>query len=173
MIFAILALVAAAAFAGAALYITWAEQPARLRLAPPALLAQWQPAYGRGLIMQGSLAIIAGLLGTIAFFYGWYWQWLLGGLLMFANWPYTLYLMMPLNNRLKAIEPASATEDVRDMISNWGWLHFGRVLIGITATALYVWAALGMLSTKTAPAPTPPAAQSAAPATAPAAAPGP
>jgi hypothetical protein len=137
-----LALVAAAAFAGAAFYVGFAEQPARLHLDDPSLLAQWKPAYKRGATMQAPLAIIGFLLGLLAWWQMGSWQWLLGALLIVANWPYTLLVIMPTNRRLLAIASSQADSDSRKLIARWARLHFGRTALGIAATGVYLWASI-------------------------------
>ena len=137
-----LALVTAAIFAGAAIYINIAEQPARLQLDPGALLTQWKPSYARGLIMQSSLVIMSGVLGGLVYFGTWDWRWLLGAALILANWPYTLGFVLPVNKRLETMLPGSANAETRGLVETWGKLHAVRSALGLGATLVYLWAAV-------------------------------
>jgi hypothetical protein len=137
-----LALIVAALFTGAAVYVNVAEQPARLALDDRASLAEWKPAYRRGFAMQASLAIIGFLLGVIAARAEMDWRWLAGGLLLLANWPFTLIVMLPTNKLLLEIPPQTAGQKSRELIRTWGRLHAVRSGLGVTATALFLWASL-------------------------------
>ena len=135
-----LALVSAAIFTGAAFYINFAEQPARLTLDDRSLLAQWKPAYKRGYVMQSTLAIVSFVLGTAAWWLSGNWAFLLGGIIMLANWPWTLLGIMPTNQILMATDLSSAGSASRALLIRWNTLHAVRTGLGAAATLSYLWA---------------------------------
>ena len=134
------ALIFTAAFAGAAIYINFAEHPARLGLDDKNLLKQWKPSYAAGYTMQASLVAVSVALGLTAAWSSWDWRWLIGAALMFANVPYTLMGIMPTNHMLNAIDDADAGPASRAMLLTWGRLHAVRTALGLTGTLAYLWA---------------------------------
>ncbi|WP_375461629.1 DUF1772 domain-containing protein [uncultured Enterovirga sp.] len=139
----LLSLVAASLFTGAAIYINVAEQPARLALDDVSLLREWAIAYERGQVMQASLAILGFMLAAIA-----WWQtgrpaYLLGGLVLLANWPFTVVVIMPVNRALKALPAGGAGSSIRSLVQRWGRLHAVRSVLGGVSVSIL----LGALAT--------------------------
>jgi hypothetical protein len=130
MIIGLFALTVAAIFFGAAFYVNFAEQPARLHLDDRSLLVEWKPAYKRGFIMQASLAVIGFVLGMLAWWQTAIWLWLFGALVLVAN------------NELMAIDPTSAGPHSRKLIQKWSRLHAVRTALGLAATLIFIAALL-------------------------------
>jgi len=133
----LVALILAALFAGAAIYILVAEQPARLALSDAPLLQQWQESYPRAARMQAGLAVLASLAGALAF-----WRvrnpfWLVGAALMLANLPFTLIVIAPVNDALLALNAEQAAAS-RALIEHWGTLHAVRAGLSVLATAAFI-----------------------------------
>ena len=138
MVSGLIALTMAAAFAGAAFYVGFAEQPARLRLDDRALLIQWKPSYARGFIMQASLAVISAAFGFLASWQLHDWRWAIAAALILANWPYTLFVMLPTNKRIGLWPLENASADSRALVVKWGAMHAVRTVLGLAATAGYL-----------------------------------
>jgi hypothetical protein len=141
MIVGELALVAAAAFTGAAIYVNVAEQPARLALDDRAMLEQWKRSYDNASVMQAGLALVACALGVAAFLLSLDWRWLLGALFILAPWPWSILVIMPVNRQLKATAGDAVQSVTRASVAHWGRLHGVRSAFGIAATLVYLWAA--------------------------------
>jgi len=135
-----LALVSAALFTGAAFYIHFAEQPARLRLDDLSLLEQWKASYKRGYIMQSTLALIGFVLGVAAWWSSGIVGFLLGAMLLLANWPWTFLGVMPTNRVLMATDPGSAGRASRALLTKWNRLHAVRTGLGAMAVLSFLWA---------------------------------
>jgi uncharacterized membrane protein len=91
----LVAVLCAALFAGAALYINVAEQPARLTLDTRSAVAQWAPSYLR---MQAPLAVVSLVCGVAVWLMSGAAGWLVAAVLIGLVVPFTFIGIMPRTN---------------------------------------------------------------------------
>ncbi len=136
---AFLATFCAGMFAGAAVYITLVEHPARMRLDTRYAALQWAPSYRRATLMQAPLAVVACLSGVGVGVLGGGLTWLVAAVLIGAVVPITLLGIAPTNRRLLAADRDLASDETRALLVHWGKLHAIRSVLSLISVAIMVW----------------------------------
>ena len=136
MVLELIALLCTGLFAGAAVYVTLVEHPARLECGPAVALAEFRPSYRRAAAMQASLAAVGLLTAVGAWALGRGLLVLVAGLLLGAMIPFTLLVVLPTNKRLLdlALDPHST--EARSLLTHWGRLHGVRSVASAIAFVL-------------------------------------
>jgi hypothetical protein len=131
-----IATAATALFAGAALYASLVEHPARMACGPMMAVAQFRRSYPRGAALQAPLAVAGCLGGAGAWLAGAGAAWLGAGALLGLAVPFTLVAIRPTNHRLldPALEPD--TPEAGRLLGRWGALHLVRTALSLLALGL-------------------------------------
>ena len=135
----LIATLCAGLFAGAAIYITVVEHPARLECGTTLAVTEFGPSYRRATTMQVSLAV-AGLLAALAAcMQGAGPAVLLGGILLGMVIPFTLIAILPTNKRL--LDPAldRGSTEAAALLQRWGRLHVVRSVTSGIAFGVLAW----------------------------------
>jgi len=132
----------ASLFAGAALYITLVEHPARMGLETEAAAHQWVPSYQRATWMQAPLAVVSFLTGVMAWFMNGQATWLAAGVLIGSVVPFTLIVIMPVNRQLLAKGRDLSSSETRVLLERWGTLHAMRTALSLGAAVIDLWSLL-------------------------------
>lgn len=136
MAFELIALLCTGLFAGAAIYVSLAEHPARVACGTAVAVAQFRPSYRRAALMQATLAAAGCLAAIGAWAAGRGVVALVGGLLLGAAIPFTLSAIMSTTTRL--MDPAldASSPEAAALLARWGRLHAFRSAAGALALAL-------------------------------------
>src|SRR5438876_7798718 len=113
----LVATVDAGLFAGAAIYVTAVEHPARLECGQALAVKEFGPSYRRAAVMQGGLAALGLLAGLVTWYQGAGRAWLVGAILLGALIPYTLLVIMPTNRRLLDSTLDSRSAEAREVLA--------------------------------------------------------
>ena len=143
MIPEIVATFASGIFAGAAVYINFVEQPARLSCGVQLAVTEWRPSYKRGTLMQAPLAVIGSLSAFISWWFDRSLAWLIGGVLLLLIIPFTLVVILPTNKRLESQELDLRSEEAGRLLRRWGRLHAVRSILSGMAFLIFLLTLIG------------------------------
>ncbi|MGY3505166.1 DUF1772 domain-containing protein [Bradyrhizobium sp. USDA 4471] len=130
----------AAAYLGAAIYIGFVENPARLGLGTSAMVREWAASDHRGTIFLTTLSLASAALAFVQYRIGGDVRWIIGGLTILTSWPYDYYVLVPVNIWLCAIPPEKGSAPARKLMQDWGLLAWGYTLIGLATCGAFAWA---------------------------------
>ena len=138
VVFLIVSTLAAGLFAGAAIYVSAVEHPARVSCGTDLAVREFAPSYKRGAIMQASLALVGCMTGFIG---GWQLNdmvSIIAALLLGAVVPFTLIFILPTNKRLldPALDPHGA--EASHLLNRWGRLHAVRSVLSAAVFLILV-----------------------------------
>lgn len=132
------AVLSAAIFAGAAIYINVAEHPARMGCDTKTAATVWAPSYQRAYVMQASLALLGFASGIAIWFLNGEVMWLVAALLIGAVIPFTFIVIMPTNQKLLAPGRDLDSVETRSLLVTWGKLHAVRSVLSFLALVIYL-----------------------------------
>ncbi|MFL5493656.1 MAG: DUF1772 domain-containing protein [Gemmatimonadales bacterium] len=138
-----MATLCAGLFAGAAIYITFVEHPARLECGTELAATEFGPSYRRAALMQASLAVIGLATALVAWGQGRGGLVLLGGLFLGGVVPFTLLVILPTNKRLLDPGLDRGSAEAAALLARWGQLHAVRSALGALAFGMLVWDLVG------------------------------
>ena len=123
-------------FAGAALYISLVEHPARMANTLAVALAEFRPSYRKAAVMQASLAVAGAVAAIGAYFLGRGISTLVAGIVLGTVVPFTLIIVMPVNRQLLDETRTAQTLDTDVLLKKWGRLHNIRTVASLLALAI-------------------------------------
>jgi hypothetical protein len=136
MILELVALLCTGLFAGAAIYVSLVEHPARLECGPALAIAEFGPSYRRGAVMQASLAVGGCLAAVAGWTQGSATPVLIAGVLLGSAVPFTLIAILPTNKRLLDAGLDRGSPEAAALLARWGRLHAVRSVVSVVAFLL-------------------------------------
>lgn len=121
-----IAVVACALFAGAALYVSLVEHPARMECGVEVAAAEFPPSYRRASVLQATLAALGLLCTVIAWLAGATFWWAIAEVLLGSVIPFTLIVVLPSNKQLLNPGLDRRSGQTGQLLARWGAMQAVR-----------------------------------------------
>jgi len=134
-----IAVLACGLFAGAAVYISLVEHPARMECGVEIAATEFPFGYRRASIMQATLAAVGLLSSIAAWLAGATFWWVVAGVLLGSVIPFTLIVILPTNKQLLSPTLDRRSAKTSQLLARWGALHAVRSVLGGLALFLFLY----------------------------------
>jgi len=133
------AVLACGLFAGAAVYLSLVEHPARMECGMELAATEFAPSYRRATVMQASLAAVGLVSSIAAWLAGASFLWVVAGLLLGSVIPFTLIVILPTNKQLLSPALDRRSAETGRLLARWGRLHAVRSVFSGLALLLFLY----------------------------------
>lgn len=140
IVLALIATTAAGLWAGAILYIGFAEHPSALKVGVEFATEYFRHMSRRTAPAMMVLTATAAVTGAAAWFVHGAIPWLIGAILMAGMFPFTLIMIVPTNRALLKIDAAASPGQAAALHAKWSVMHAWRAILGVPAFPLFLWA---------------------------------
>jgi hypothetical protein len=131
-------IVACSLFAGAAIYVSFVEHPARMECGTELAATVFGPSYRRAAVMQASLSALGFVFSVIAWLTSTNIWWVVGGALLVLVIPFTLLVIMPTNRQLLSSGLDKKSSHTNHLLVRWGRLHVVRSVLSFAALVIFL-----------------------------------
>jgi hypothetical protein len=133
------AVLACGLFAGAAVYLSLVEHPARMECGMELAATEFAPSYRRATVMQASLAAMGLVSSIAALLAGASSLWIVAGVLLGSVIPFTLIVILPTNKQLLSPALDRRSAETGRLLARWGRLHAVRSVFSGLALLLFLY----------------------------------
>jgi len=125
-------------FTGAAVYVTLVKHPARVSCESALAISEFRPSYKRAAVMQATLALVGAAAALVRWGVSGGRGWLVGGLLLGAVIPFTVFVIVPTNKRLFEGSLDLNSPESTNLLARWGRLHVVRSAASLVTFLIFV-----------------------------------
>lgn len=116
---------------------TAVSYPAMMASSRETAVSYFAPFFHKSAHLQMGLSLLVIPVSAVISYLTGNWWWLAGSLFLQVSGPYTILVLMPVNNRIMAKDADINSEQISKDLGSWGRLHFPRTVIAAVIFILF------------------------------------
>ncbi len=113
--------------------------PAMMAVSRATAVEYFAPFFHKSAHLQFVLSLFVLGLSLAISIMGGNWAWFIGAVVLQISGPYTIKILMPVNNRIMAEGADIDSDQMTKDLGSWGRLHLPRTILATTIFILFAW----------------------------------